>query len=263
MTGGIMRLPNLSTENADWQKIYEVASVCGSAHNPRSFAIDMVASLKGIIDFNQAIAYFFDASGVAVGQYQKNVSSDYSELYLKYQEMIKGKQNPFGDDRELFNNPSIFLFDWSRPEYYEADFIKKNIAPRRLTYSCDFALHDLNGAYRLVVALDRTTSRPFSEQELVNVQLAVRLLNSMYRNFFYRDEPLGNVTQAEWVAWHLTAREIEVVDLMAQGVKPRGIADKLSISPATCNKHIQHIYQKMGISSRQELLVKVLGNARE
>lgn len=57
----------------------------------------------------------------------------------------------------------------------------------------------------------------------------------------------------------LTNREREVLDLLCQGIKPVCIAKELNISVGTANKHIAHIYRKLGVHSRQELLVKLLG----
>jgi HD-GYP domain-containing protein (c-di-GMP phosphodiesterase class II) len=48
----------------------------------------------------------------------------------------------------------------------------------------------------------------------------------------------------------LTAREIEVLRLLARGASIRGIAGTLQISPKTADAHIQHIYAKAGVSSR-------------
>jgi HD-GYP domain-containing protein (c-di-GMP phosphodiesterase class II) len=48
----------------------------------------------------------------------------------------------------------------------------------------------------------------------------------------------------------LTAREIEVLRLLARGQSIRGIARTLQISPKTADAHIQHIYAKAGVSSR-------------
>ena len=67
-----------------------------------------------------------------------------------------------------------------------------------------------------------------------------------------------NVSQADWAQWRLTPREIEIVDLISQGVKPQGIANTLYISLATTYKHLQHIYEKMNVSNNQELMVKLL-----
>ena len=48
----------------------------------------------------------------------------------------------------------------------------------------------------------------------------------------------------------LTAREVDVLRLAAQGLSSRQIADRLVISPKTARNHIEHIYVKIGTSSR-------------
>ncbi|SRR5581483_3354779 len=56
-------------------------------------------------------------------------------------------------------------------------------------------------------------------------------------------------TRREAVAG-LSEREIEVLKLMARGHSMKQIAEHLSISPKTVDNHIQHIYEKIGVSTR-------------
>jgi len=48
----------------------------------------------------------------------------------------------------------------------------------------------------------------------------------------------------------LTAREAEVLALAASGLTTAQIAKHLVISPKTADSHIQHIYAKIGCSTR-------------
>jgi HD-GYP domain-containing protein (c-di-GMP phosphodiesterase class II) len=48
----------------------------------------------------------------------------------------------------------------------------------------------------------------------------------------------------------LTAREIEVLQLLARGLSNKEIAQRLVISPKTVGNHIEHIYEKIGVSTR-------------
>jgi DNA-binding NarL/FixJ family response regulator len=48
----------------------------------------------------------------------------------------------------------------------------------------------------------------------------------------------------------LTSREVEVLRLAARGLSNREIGASLSISPKTADHHIQHIYTKIGVSTR-------------
>lgn len=48
----------------------------------------------------------------------------------------------------------------------------------------------------------------------------------------------------------LTAREVEVLALLVRGLSNRQIADRLTISPRTAGTHVEHIYTKIGVSTR-------------
>ena len=48
----------------------------------------------------------------------------------------------------------------------------------------------------------------------------------------------------------LSRREVDVLRLAARGLTTRQIADRLFISPKTADHHIQHIYVKIGVSTR-------------
>jgi DNA-binding NarL/FixJ family response regulator len=48
----------------------------------------------------------------------------------------------------------------------------------------------------------------------------------------------------------LTAREAEVLTWVARGKTNRDIADILGMSPRTVNKHLEHVFEKLGVETR-------------
>ena len=48
----------------------------------------------------------------------------------------------------------------------------------------------------------------------------------------------------------LSRREVDVLRLAARGLTTKEIADRLFISAKTADHHIQHIYNKIGVSTR-------------
>lgn len=56
----------------------------------------------------------------------------------------------------------------------------------------------------------------------------------------------------------LTAREREVLELLAEGCLYKEIADKLQISYRTVSTHLEHIYQKFQVHSRTQAVAKHL-----
>ena len=52
--------------------------------------------------------------------------------------------------------------------------------------------------------------------------------------------------------WELTVREIEILEMLYQGLRNVEIADRLSISPRTVEAHVANIIAKLGAQSRTE-----------
>lgn len=59
--------------------------------------------------------------------------------------------------------------------------------------------------------------------------------------------------------YDLSGRQREILLLLAQGDAPRALANKLGVAPGTVKAHVQHIYRKLGIHSKEELDALVKG----
>jgi DNA-binding NarL/FixJ family response regulator len=71
-------------------------------------------------------------------------------------------------------------------------------------------------------------------------------------------EELSTVKERDRKAETLTAREIEVLQLLAFGHTNRDIAEKLYISPDTVKTHLEHIFEKLGASDRTAAVAEAL-----
>jgi ATP/maltotriose-dependent transcriptional regulator MalT len=105
------------------------------------------------------------------------------------------------------------------------------------------------GRTRVLIAI---ASRMLGDEDTASLEL------DSARRIFQR---LGAVTEVARVndltshstsksATHLTARELEVLGLVATGKTNRGIADELGLSEKTVARHIANIFTKLGLSSR-------------
>jgi DNA-binding response OmpR family regulator len=56
--------------------------------------------------------------------------------------------------------------------------------------------------------------------------------------------------EAMSIAFRLTAREAEVLYWVAKGKTNKDIGDILSLSPRTVTKHLEHVFQKLGVETR-------------
>jgi DNA-binding CsgD family transcriptional regulator len=67
------------------------------------------------------------------------------------------------------------------------------------------------------------------------------------------EEPAKHETRVE----RLTAREREILDRVARGQANAEIAFDLGIATATVAKHLEHVYEKLGVASRMAAAVLV------
>ena len=61
--------------------------------------------------------------------------------------------------------------------------------------------------------------------------------------------------QALRAAEALTPRELEIVRMAAEGLRNRGIAERLSITEGTVKVHLHNIYDKLGVEGRLEMVL--------
>ena len=60
----------------------------------------------------------------------------------------------------------------------------------------------------------------------------------------------------------LSAREIEIIELVAEGLTNQEIADRLTISKRTVDNHVSNVFTKTGSKNRVALLNWAMDNGR-
>ena len=100
--------------------------------------------------------------------------------------------------------------------------------------------------------------RDFSERERALLDLVREPLAALYRNLLIRKKDKG------FAALPVTPREREVLSWLAAGKTDRDIGEILGMSLRSVQKHLQHIYEKLGVETRTAAVVRAmeLGSAR-
>jgi len=97
----------------------------------------------------------------------------------------------------------------------------------------------------------------FLSVSYVITEVLLLLLHDMVRENETAEEMQDVITMDETQLEKLTVREREVLGLLLENKKRKEIADELFVTENTIKKHTTHIYEKLGVSSRNELLVKL------
>ena len=105
------------------------------------------------------------------------------------------------------------------------------------------------------IALSRKRE-DFTDEECALLALARPHLIQAYRNalehtaLLRKLDAAPELPPADLRAWGLTDREAEIVRRVASGRSNRDIAEELSLSARTVQKHLEHAYRKLGVNSR-------------
>src|SRR5262245_33796395 len=68
---------------------------------------------------------------------------------------------------------------------------------------------------------------------------------------------LGTAMGAFRTRYRLSKREAEVVELVLLGYRNRDIATTLGTSPTTIKKHLTHVFDKVGVDTRTQLVARI------
>ncbi|MEY8877807.1 MAG: response regulator [Leptothrix sp. (in: b-proteobacteria)] len=78
-----------------------------------------------------------------------------------------------------------------------------------------------------------------------------------------RESDDARIVEALMLAFRLTTREAEVLYWIAKGKTNRDIGEILGSSPATVKKHLEHVYEKLGVETRNAATAVAIGRVRQ
>jgi DNA-binding CsgD family transcriptional regulator len=124
--------------------------------------------------------------------------------------------------------------------------------------ACDEIHVDLGSARTWFAAVNLGSEREFGPRERLMVHLLRPHLTGLYRSAELRRR-LGATTAGfdPDATDRLTRRECEVLLWVADGLSNAEIARVLVVERSTVRKHLEHIYEKLGVRSRTAALAKI------
>ncbi len=147
-------------------------------------------------------------------------------------------------------------------EFHRTDLYQKFYAVLGVEDQLIYALPHSGGVYVLVYSRDT----PFTEKEvlimeLLKPQLHIALrdwqcaceLDQFHRTLQEKSAETGQDRDARRLVDGLSPRQQAVAEQVALGLENRQIAEVLHISPKTVGKHLENIFEIMGIHHRAAL----------
>ncbi|MBO4380694.1 MAG: helix-turn-helix transcriptional regulator, partial [Clostridia bacterium] len=125
----------------------------------------------------------------------------------------------------------------------------------------------------IAIAVAATMTFFFADEKAVKIWLSICLAGDVVviaTSIFWDKAISATAQQEEYVRFDttltkaqayeavgLTEKEIEVADLLLEGLSLREIANKLFISENTAKTHRSSIYKKMQVSSKEEFVERI------
>jgi DNA-binding CsgD family transcriptional regulator len=141
-----------------------------------------------------------------------------------------------------------------RLRYRESPFYREYFLPVGLDHVLDLGLSTDRQRYRSIVLIRGRDDADFSERdravlELLRPHLRAREARADLERRL-RNPDRTTDSDAGEAKTFLTAREREILRLVREGKTNTEIAGELWVSPSTVKKHLENVYDKLGVASR-------------
>ncbi len=93
--------------------------------------------------------------------------------------------------------------------------------------------------------------------------LTIRVVQNVAQRLLLLDETRTEFPMVALASLGLSGRETEVLGWVAQGKTNPEIGVILGISPRTVQKHLEHVYGRLGVENRQAAMRLALDTARK
>lgn len=151
---------------------------------------------------------------------------------------------------------AVRISDLIEPRRYrETPIYREYFLPVRMERIIDLGLPAASGRHRSIVLFRETGARDFSERDravlellrphLLAFEAGATLRRQLHEALARRDSATSTAADTG-----LTAREREIVLLVAQGKTNAEIAAELWVAPSTVKKHLENVYVKLGVGRR-------------
>lgn len=143
--------------------------------------------------------------------------------------------------------------------------VRRAIDQRHPLGNFDFQIETVKGRQwanvSVLIADDHNSTRPYAIYIVRPIDLHKRL-EILVRDFVVVNTAVTpedavtmiNKTRAPGKDAQLSARELEVLRMLARGESSKTASERLHISPTTVNNHVQHILRKLGAHTRLEAI---------
>lgn len=234
----------------DYEAVWEFLAEVDDLTSEEPYPAEMLARLASLVASDQATYQELDVDGRRFVELSPADPDDEEELYWTVGPC------PITDYRIRTGDLSAIRMSdvIGRQRYLGSPFYREYFQPVAFDHVLDLGLATDRGRYRSVVLIRGRDALDFSERdramlELLRPHLRAREARADLQRRV-RDADRSPETETTDTQASLTAREREILRLVREGKTNAEIAGELWVSPGTVKKHLEHVYDKLGVASR-------------
>ncbi|GAA6151548.1 response regulator transcription factor [Pseudoteredinibacter isoporae] len=225
---------------------------------PQQFQTQALKLLEDLLPISSAAFYLLDPDmrhrGVVLSNMSPGVERRYHEEFSNLDPLDARKFHH--REEKVATIDEQMPFSLLRQTIYYQDFM----LPHGHRYVADMFFRYEGMVVAVITLLRHESLGQYSENELGMLRkiqpFLEYTLNSVYMPKRVEErQSLGNKYQ-------LTPRELDVLEHIIAGASNKQLAKDLNLGLATIKTHLLHIFQKMSVGSRAELLAKVISDLR-
>lgn len=232
-----------------------VAAIYQSFPQPK--LVEVIGQLKSIIDFSHSLACLISTQDDLVETFEY-ISEDIPAEHL---ERYKRKYIHFDFMLWYCVEPRALVFRESdvinAKIASEATFMREWMEPIGAYWGAGTNIAADGVAYGNIVLYRSREEGDFSDEDIAVLKIVNDHLCTCFRNSFpkgLRRATYNRRSEMLRYTYHLTSREIEVVEQVKQGCRRNQLAASLFLAESTIKKHLNSIYRKTGLDGFDSLI---------
>lgn len=221
---------------------------------PNKFQRESLSLVNNLVSLTGSAFYLVGPDmrhlGVAVNNLDPIVERDYYNNFRTLDPLNPSKFEN-SDHRVITIDSQISETSLLQTIYYQ-DFM----VPNDHRYVADMFFRTNGRISAVLTMLRNKQSGPFSDEELESLRTIQPFLEYALNEVYTpKRESQRQLFEQQY---DLTGREIDVLELLVCGSTNKVIATELGLSLSTVKTHLQHIFQKTSVDSRNELVALAL-----
>lgn len=223
---------------------------------PQSFEQIALNLIHKLVNITASAFYLLNADmrrrGVAVYNTEEEVVEEYHEYFREI--------DPLNPDKFQETNEQIVCIDEeiSFEKLQKTRFYRQFMRPNNFRYTVDMFLRREGEIVAVISMLRDDSMSAFSEGELELLR-SLQPFMEYTLNSVYLPKRTAERTSLQ-KKYKLTPRELDVVELIIAGSSNKGISNELNLSLSTVKTHLLHIFQKIDVVSRADLLSRIISD---